>query len=68
MKFHIELTPEQYEFLSGLLGDIVQLYEHQAAALASLDGEGARDLAQERMDAAQDAAELAALLAGIQEG
>lgn len=67
MKFHIELTPEQYEFLSGLLGDIVQLYEHEAAALGALMGEGAHDLAQERMDAAQDAAELAALLAGIQE-
>ena len=68
MKFHIELTPEQYEFLNELLGDVVQLYEHQAAALSSLSGEGARDLAQERMDAAQDAAENAALLAGIQEG
>ena len=38
MKFHIELTPEQYEFLNELLGDVVQLYEHQAAALSSLRG------------------------------
>lgn len=67
MKFHIEFTPEQFEFLSGLLCDIVQLYEHEAAALGTLLGEGARDLAQERLDAAQDAAELVALLADIQE-
>ena len=46
MKVHIELTPEQYVFLNELLGDVVQLYEHQAAALSSLSGEGARDLAQ----------------------
>lgn len=67
MKFQIEFTPEQFEFLSGLLDDVVQLYEHQAAGLALLDGEAARDLAQERLDASQDAAELVALLADIQE-
>ena len=39
------------------------LYEHQAAALACLDGEAARDLAQERLDASQNAAEIAWLLA-----
>lgn len=66
MNFHITLTPEQFEFLDGLLGDVVQLYEHQAAALASLDGEAARDLAQERLDAAQNAAEIAWLLANTE--
>ena len=63
MNFHITLSPEQFEFLDGLLGDVVQLYEHQAAALACLDGEAARDLAQERLDASQNAAEIAWLLA-----
>lgn len=59
----ISLTHEQFEFLSSLLDDAVQLYEHQAAALAGLQGEAARDLAQERLDASQNAAELAWLLA-----
>lgn len=63
MNFNITLTPEQFDFLDGLLGDVVQLYEHQAAALASLDGEAARDMAQERLDASQNAAEIAWLLA-----
>ncbi len=63
MNFQITLTPAQFEFLSELLGDVVQLYEHEAAALGGLLGEAARDLAQERLDASQNAAELAALLA-----
>ncbi len=67
MKFHVELTPEQFEFLSELLDDVVQLYEHEAAALGGLLGDGARDLAQERFDASQNAAELAALLANCGE-
>lgn len=67
MEHHITLTPEQFEFLSELLDDVVQLYEHEAAALGGLKGDGARDLAQERLDAAQDAAELAWLL-GQNEG
>ena len=54
MNFHITLSPEQFEFLDGLLGDVVQLYEHQAAALACLDGEAARDLAQESEAALED--------------
>ena len=62
MKFHIELTPEQFEFLNELLDTIVQLYEHQASALACLDGEAARDLAQERLDASQNTAEIAWIL------
>ena len=66
--FTVVFTPAQFEFLSELLDDVVQLYEHEAAALAGLLGDGARDLAQERMDASQNAAELAALLAGIGEG
>lgn len=63
MDFTINLTAEQFEFLSDLLDDVVQLYEHQAAALALLDGEAARDLAQERLDASQNAAEIGWLLA-----
>lgn len=63
MDFTIKLTAEQFDFLSGLLSDVVQLYEHQAAALALLDGEAAKELAQERLDASQNAAELAWLLA-----
>jgi hypothetical protein len=47
---------------------VVQLYEHQAAALACLDGEAARDLAQERLDASQNAAEIAWLLAQCEGG
>ncbi len=67
MKFHVELTPEQFEFLTELLDDVVQLYEHEAAALGGLLGEAARDLAQERLDASQNAADLAALLANYGE-
>ena len=63
MDFTINLTAEQFDFLSGLLSDVVQLYEHQAAALALLAGEAAKELAQERLDASQNAAELAWLLA-----
>lgn len=66
--FKVTLTPEQFEFLSMLLSDIVRLYEHQAAALVLLEGEAARDLAQERLDASQNAAELAWLLACIEDG
>lgn len=62
-QIQILLTHEQFEFLRELLDDVVQLYEHEAAALGNLLGEGARDLAQERLDAAQNAAELAWLLA-----
>lgn len=62
MKISVEFTSEQFEFLTELLDDVVQLYEHQAAALASLDGDAARDLAQERLDASQNAAEPAWLL------
>ena len=51
MNFQITLTPAQFEFLS------------EAAVLGGLLGEAARDLAQERLDASQNAAELAALLA-----
>lgn len=61
----ITLTREQFEFLTGLLSDVVQLYEHQAAALGGLQGEAAQDLAQERLDASQNAAELAWLLAQL---
>ena len=68
MNYHITLTPEQFDFLDGLLGDVGQLYEHQAAALACLDGEAARDLAQERLDASQNAAEIAWLLAQCEGG
>ena len=63
MKKTVEFTSEQFEFLCELLDDVVQLYEHEAAALGGLLGDGARDLAQERLDAAQNAAELAWLLA-----
>ena len=49
--FRITLTPAQFEFLSELLDDVVQLYEHEAAALGGLLGEAARELAQERLDA-----------------
>ena len=63
MDFTINLTAEQFDFLSSLLSDVVQLYEHQAAGLALLDGEAAKELAQERLDASQNAAELAWLLA-----
>lgn len=63
MNFHITLNSDQFEFLSGLLSDVVQLHEHQAAALALLDGEAARDLARERLYAPQNAADLAWLLA-----
>lgn len=68
MNFHITLTSDQFEFLSGLLSDVVQLYENQAAALTSLDGEAARDLAQERLDASQNAAEIAWILAQCEGG
>ena len=68
MNFHITLTPEQFDFLEGLLGDVVQLYEHQAAALACLGGEAARDLAQERLDPSQNAAEIAWLLTQCEGG
>ena len=61
MDYHITLTPEQFDFLDGLLGDVVQLYEHQAAALACLDGEAARD-------PSQNAAEIAWLLAQCEGG
>ena len=63
MKFPVEFTDKQFEFLSDLLDNVVQLYEHQAAGLALLDGEAARDLAQERLDASQNAAEIVWLLA-----
>lgn len=63
MNFQITLSAEQFEFLTELLGDVVRLYEHEAAALGNLLGEAAKDLAQERLDAAQNAAELVALLA-----
>lgn len=63
MKKNVELTLDQIEFLTGLLSDVVQLFEHEAAALGGLQGEAARDLAQERLDASQDAAELVSLLA-----
>ena len=63
MKKTVEFTSEQFEFLCELLDDVVQLYEHEAAGLSNLLGDGAHDLAQERMDAAQNAAELAWLLA-----
>lgn len=59
----ITLTRAQFEFLTELLDDMVQLYEHEAASFGGLLGEGARDLAQERLDASQNAAELAWLLA-----
>ena len=36
MDFTIDLTAEQFEFLNDLLDDVVQFYEHQAAALAQL--------------------------------
>ena len=38
MNFQITLTPAQFEFLSELLGDVVQLYEHEADALVGLLG------------------------------
>lgn len=63
MKFSIEFTQEQFEFLSELLSDAVQFYEHQAAAFALLDDEAACNLAQECLDSAWNAAELAWLLA-----
>jgi len=62
MKFVVEFTPEQFAFLDELLGDIVLLYEHQSGALAGLRGEAAHDLAQERLDASQNAAEIAWML------
>ena len=65
MKISVVFTSDQLQFLIRLLHDAVQLYEHQAAALALLDGEAARDLAQERLDASQDAAELVGLLAQL---
>ena len=68
MDFQIKLTAEQLEFLTELLSDIVPLYEHEAAALALLEGEAARDLAQEKLDASQNAAEIAWLLAQCEGG
>lgn len=62
--FHIELNADQLDFLIELLSHTVDHYEGDAAALLRIAPQrpAAQDLALERLDASQTAAELLDLL------
>lgn len=61
---HIEMTGNQHGQLVELLNDVSVLYTHEAAALLQVSGEyeKARELAMERLEAAEAAEKLIRLL------